>query len=495
MSTDTDKILPPNPADQSNQVDQANQADAAARKAGFFSRIINWCTRTYEYVSDGVWSDPRNTLGVRMIKTVNLTLSAFFDSSLQIRSMALTYSTVLSIVPAIALLVAIGRGFGLQEVLQRELFHLFPSQAQGLSTAFTFVDSYLKSTTQGLFVGVGIVVLLYTVISLLSYIEDTFNSIWGIRVQRTLYHKITDYIAICLMIPVLMICSSGVSIFISTVIKTNLNLPFLTPLINWSLELIPFFLAWLAFTLSYYLIPNTRVMFKYAAISGLMAAVCYEVLQWLFLSGQIYVSKYNAIYGSFAFVPLMLVWLQFTWLVVLTGCMIAFSMQNVFTFNLMGNESAISNRGWHNVGLIVMAITARRFADKQPPLTEQQIAVDYYLPIKIVGRVVEKLRKARLVYDVRVGSDSTAISPAVEPSELTVEKFLREFDHVGITAFLSEFDDIYKGYIEQMDPRWDKAYECFGDLLVKDIPIPSPEDIKKIMIQEMKKCVEEHLAR
>lgn len=301
-----------------------------------------------------------------MIKTLNLTMSAFFNYTLQVRSMALTYSTVLSIVPAFALLVAIGRGFGFQDLLQKQLYEMFPSQGQGISTALTFVDSYLKSTTKGVFVGIGIVLLLWTVISLLSSIEDTFNTIWGIRKSRTLYQKVTDYIAICLLIPVLMICSSGVSIVLSAVLQANLNLPFLTPFLDFGLQLIPLVLAWLAFTLSYFLIPNTKVGFKYAAIAGTLAAIAFEILQLLFLNGQIYVSKYNAIYGSFAFLPLMLVWLQLSWLVLLTGCMIAYSMQNVFTFNLMGNESQISNTGWHNVALLVMAITARRFADKQP---------------------------------------------------------------------------------------------------------------------------------
>ena len=304
-------------------------------KPGLVDRVINGAKKLYAYVTDGVWNDPRNTIGTRIIKTGNLTVSAFLDSSLQNKSMSLTYQTVLSIVPAFALLVAIGRGFGLQETLQNQLYEFFPSQGRGISTALKFVDSYLNSATQGVFVGVGIVVLLWTVISLLSSIEESFNSIWGVINTRTLYQKITDYIAICLMIPVLMICSSGVSIFISGITQTDLNLPFLTPVVNTLLEIIPFVLSWLAFTLSYYLIPNTKVDFKYAAIAGVLAAISFQVLQMLFLNGQIYVSKYNAIYGSFAFLPLMLIWLQLSWLVLLTGCMIAYSMQNVFTFNLM----------------------------------------------------------------------------------------------------------------------------------------------------------------
>lgn len=464
--------------------DSGKQKEAASK--GKFEHLTNTFKRWYEYVTEGVWSDPRDTLGVRIVKTLNLTMNAFFNSTLQVRSMSLTYSTVLSIVPAFALLVAIGRGFGLQDLLQEQLYQMFPAQGKGIGTAMTFVDSYLKSTTQGVFVGVGIVVLLWTVVSLLSSIEDTFNTIWGISKSRTLYQKITDYIAICLLIPVLMICSSGVSIVMTSILRTDLNLPFLTPLVDLGLEFVPWILAWLAFTLSYYLIPNTKVNFKYAAIAGALATVAFEILQLLFLNGQIYVSKYNAIYGSFAFLPLMLIWLQLSWLLLLTGCMIAYSMQNVFTFNLMGDESAISNCGWHNVALIIMAIASQRFSARKPPLTVQEIAVEYYLPIRIVGRIVEKLRAAKLVYDVQIAEDRFGISPAVEVEGFTVGQFLKEFDDVGVTDFMIEFKEIYSAYNAEIMPLWEEAYKCFDEVLVKDIALPAPGDIKEIMMRYVK---------
>lgn len=450
-------------------------------KPGLFSRLADKVGSCYNYLTDGVWSDPKNTMKTRIVKTFNLTMNAFFNSSLQNKSMALTYSTVLSIVPAFALLVAIGRGFGLQDMLEQELYKFIPSQGEMIATALKFVDSYLSSATQGIFVGVGLVVLLWTVISLLSSIEDSFNSIWDVTQDRTLYQKITDYIAICLMIPVLMICSSGMSLFMSDVIQSHLNLPFLTPLVNFFFELVPLILCWLAFTLSYYLIPNTKVKFKYAAISGALAAISFEILQLLFMNGQLYVSKYNAIYGSFAFLPLMLIWIQLSWLVLLTGCMIAYSMQNVFTFNLMGDANKISNRGWHNVALIVMTVCVKRFSEKKKPLTMQQIAVEYYLPIRIVTRIVTKLKSASLIYEVNLGDDVTGISPAVECANFSVADFLKAFDNIGISDFIPDFRKLYSGLLEVMEPRQKASYDDFNDLLVKDLPLPSEQRIKTFL--------------
>lgn len=448
-----------------------------AAKPGLADRI----KKAIEYCTKGVWSDPRTNFKTRFVKTLNLSVSSFLDRGLQNQSMALTYSTVLSIVPAFALLVAIGRGFGLQDSLQATLYNAFPAQHKVIQTALSFVDSYLTSATQGVFVGVGIIVLLWTVISLLSQIEDVFNSIWGVRQGRALYQKFTDYIAICLMIPVLMICSSGVSFFMSDMIQDNIDLPFISEGLNIMLGFTPLVLSWGAFTLSFYLIPNTKVQLKYAAISGALVAVGFDILQLLFLNGQIYVSKYNAIYGSFAFLPLMLIWMQLSWLLMLAGCMLTYSMQNVFTFNLMGDASAVSVNGWHNMSLIVMAVVARRFEQGEKPLSDTEIAVAHYLPVRLVSHVAEKLRKARLIYDVKISDTETGIAPAVEISRLSVGEFFRIFDATGETDVVPNFRKIYADFLNLLAPKDRKAYEEFDTLLVKDLPVPDRTVIARIL--------------
>ncbi|MDE5774036.1 MAG: YihY/virulence factor BrkB family protein, partial [Muribaculaceae bacterium] len=345
--------------------------------ANFFANLIDKAVAFGNYCWTGVWKEAQNTFKVRLIKTLNLSVRSFMDRGLQMKSAALTYSTVLAIVPALALLFAIGRGFGFQDLLAANIFSYFPSQHQALETAITFVDSYLKEASGGVFVGVGIIMLLWTLISLLSTIEEAFNNVWDIKKDRTIYQKITDYIAICMLIPVLMVCSSGVSIFMSTVVQSNVHLAFLSPLINIALELSPLVLAWLAFSLSYFLIPNTKVQFKYAAISGAVCAIAFQILQLLFVNGQIYVSKYNAIYGSFSFLPLLLIWLQLSWLVLLFGCVLTYSMQNIFAFNFLGNVTNISPDYHRKIALIVTAAIFERFKTGQKPLTHNEISEIY----------------------------------------------------------------------------------------------------------------------
>ena len=444
------------------------------KNEGFFSRIFTRLTRWWAFVSKGVWSSPKNTVGVRIIKTLNLTVTSFLDRDLQTRAASLTFDTLLALVPALALIFAIGRGFGLQDLLRDQLFLYFPAQRDAIQTSISFVDSYLNQSTQGVFVGVGIVVLLYTLISLLSSIEESFNFIWGIKKDRTIYQKFTDYIAICLLIPVLMICSAGVSIFLSTVLQTNIQIAFLTPIVNWILELFPLVLVWLAFSLSFLLIPNTKVSFKYAAIAGAFSAVAFQILEILFLNGQIYVTKYNAIYGSFAFLPLLLIWLQFSWLILLSGGTLTYSLQNVFAFNYMANPSQVSNDYMRKVAVVVAAIIVGRFERGETPLTCNEISRTYHIPLRLVSSIADQLHSLGLVNYVMLSDDKTGIAPATDVSSLSAGRFLRRLDQYGDSDFIPSFKTHYTSVSELLD-KWEKQEWTEADTtLLKDIDISIP---------------------
>lgn len=433
-------------------------------------KLIIRIKRLFNYiVMGGVWKDTRDRFSVRLAKTINLSINAFLDRDLQRNSMSLTYSTVLAIVPAFALLFAIGRGFGFQKTLESSLYTYFPSQSTAITTALGFVDSYLNEASQSVFVGAGIVVLLWTLISLLSNIETTFNQIWDIRKDRSFYRKVTDYIAICLMIPILMVCSSGISIFMSTTIADKLHLAFLTPLLNIIFEALPLVLVWAAFALSFFLIPNTKVNFKYAAVAGVACAITFQILQLLFLNGQIYVSKYNAIYGSFAFLPLLLIWLQLSWLILLCGCVLTYSLQNVYSYNFLGDVATVSDTFMRKLTLILMSVILNRFANRQHPMTRNQLSKHYDIPIRLVNRICEKLHTAGLIYYVFDRPDTVAIAPSIDPDDLSVADLFRKVDGVGQSDFIPGFEERYAGALGRISTLINSAYASDNDTLVKDI--------------------------
>ncbi len=442
-------------------------------KPGFFARIVEKIENAIAYCSNGVWSDQRKTLKVNIIKTLNLTVQAFLNRDLQIKSMAITYQTVFAMVPALALLLAISRGFGFQEMVEKELFTYFPSQTKALSAALGFVDSYLAEASSGVLVGVGLVVLLYTLISLLSTIEDTFNNIWDIKRDRTIEQKVKDYIAIFLLIPILMILSSGITFFMSTTVVAVVPFKFLTPMVNALMELAPFVLTWLAFALCFWLIPNTKVKFKYAAISGGLCALAFEVIQWLLMSGQIYVSKYNAIYGSFAFLPILLIWMQLSWLLLLSGCGLTYAMQNIFSYNFLGNIQNISISYYIKVLLVVTGVIYRRFHNGETAPTRNSLSLDYGLPIRMVSSIAERLQKSGLVQVTGISADKEdpGLVPTTDTDKVTVEETLSRVLEEGMKDFIPEFRNTYAGALTQINDIFTKMYDASGSMLIRDLDI------------------------
>lgn len=446
------------------------------KSKSFLDNVIDFAKSKYDYYMEGVWMDPRDNIKIRIIKTLNLTIRTFLNKDLQSRSMSLTYVTVLAIVPALALLFAIGRGFGLQDFIQKEIYDFFPSQNQAISTAFSFVDSYLKEASSGVFVGIGIIFLLWTVTSLMGRIEDAFNSIWDVTTQRTFMRKITDYTAICLFIPILMIASSGLSIVISTTLDKYLT--FLSPIAGVLLDASPFFLVWIAFTLCFVLIPNTSVSFKYGAVAGFICGISFQVLQLLFVNGQIYVSKYNAIYGSFAFLPLLLIWLQLSWLILLIGCMLTYSAQNVFGYNFSNASSSISNSYLDRVCAIVLAIIVRRFDKALPTLSVNQIAQKFDIPVSLVKRAVDIFHDCGLVNFVRLKEGENGVAPAFDSSSLTLADMIRKCDGMGTSDFIPRFAENYKKSLAIIDKSVTEALKDASDITIASLPVPleGPED-------------------
>lgn len=449
-------------------------------KKSILDNVIRRISIIQQYFWIGVWKDRRDNIWIRILKTLNLSVRSFLDRDLQARSMALTYSTVLAIVPAFAMILAICRGFGLQDILLNTLPQYFPAQTKAIDTAFSFVDDYLKQASSGIFVGVGIIVLLWTVVSLLSYIEDAFNKVWDIRHDRSFYQKITDYIAICLLIPVLLICSSGISIFVSTTLQDKIHISFLTPLINTMLELMPVVLAWLAFSLSFFLIPNTKVSLKYSAISGAICAIAFQIVELLFVNGQIYVSKYNAIYGSFSFLPLLMIWIQISWLILLFGCVLTFSMQNVFAFNYLGDISHVSHNYMQRLSLVVACIVATRFAQEKTPMTRLELSRKYFISARIVGEIIERLRQCKLINLVELGKDEFGVAPATDTESITVGEVMQRLDNLGSSGFIPDFEEMYPA-IDELADKWDNSkYDLIKNIKLTDIELPSVSALQSI---------------
>jgi len=447
--------------------------EQAAKSKNFFAKLMGKCIEWRNYVTVGVWRDTRHNWKVDTVKTIVLSTKSFFNADLQTQACAMTYRTLLAIVPALALIFAIGRGFGLQNVLQDELFRMFPAQHQAVSYAMNFVDSYLSSSSEGVFVGVGLVFLLYTLISLFSNIENTFNLIWGVKQGRSYGRKITDYTAMLLILPVVMICASGLTILLSSTLQTIFQWTFMSPVISWVLEATSWVLTWLFFALLYLLMPNTKVKFTNAFIAGVFAGTGFLVLQWLFVSGQLYVSKYNAIYGSFSFLPLMLLWMQLTWVITFAGGVICYSSQNIFLYNFDDAIRNMSSSYYVRLTIAIGAVVVQRFVDGKGATLSTEMVKYYNLPPRLVAMLCDKLVASGVfsVVDVDPKRDIKGYQPALDPAKITVAEVFGRLDATGSSDFIPDFNDNFPGAVATYKEMRLAELKITSDILLSQIQI------------------------
>ncbi len=438
-------------------------------------RLRKRAATMWQYGSAGVWNERRNTLKIKVIKTINLSVRSFMSSDIQSQACAMTYRTVLAIVPALAMLFALGRGFGLQTLIENEIYTIFHAQREAISRMLAFVDSYLNQASEGVFVGIGILFLLWTLISLVSSVEDSFNAVWGVKEGRSMWRKVTDYTAMLLILPVLMICAGGLSMLMSSTLNAVFHFKFLTPLVSLSLEAGSWVFTWLFFTAVYMLIPNVKVKFANAFIAGVMAGTGFLVLQWIFVTGQMYVAKYNAIYGSVSFIPLMLIWLQLVWVITLSGAVLCYASQNIFEFDFKDDVDRISLRYREKVIMAVAVIIVRRFADSQPPLTVRDIIVGYHLPSRLVNDAVEALYAAGLVSRVVIDSKKEiyGFQPAIEVDKITVSSVRDRLEASGRHGFIPSFDSMFPGVVKIYDQMTAGLNRIAGDVRLVDLQVES----------------------
>ena len=265
----------------------------------------------------------------KIYRTLVLTIRFFTTKRVMTQASALTYSTLLAIVPILAVIFAIARGFGYNKYIEIWFREALSSQPQVADILAGFVNSYLIHTQSGIFLGVGLLFMLYTVLMLVNNVEETFNEIWQVSNARPLIRSLTNYMAMFFVFPIIIVVSMGLSIFMATIAQHTDGVLFLGPAVRRLLDFSPYLLLSLLFIVLYVYMPNTDVKFKSAIVPGILAGVAMQLLQLFYIHSQIWVTGYNAIYGSFAALPLFMLWVQISWTICLFGAQLTFTNQNL----------------------------------------------------------------------------------------------------------------------------------------------------------------------
>ena len=373
-----------------------------------FLQVDIWRT-----MPDGL--SPFRRLCHEVVKVVFLAIRFFTTKRVLTEAAALTYSTLLAIVPILAVMFAIARGFGFNKYIELWFRDALISQPQAAEVIIGWVNSYLVHTKSGIFLGVGLVFMLYTVLMLVSNIEQTFNKIWQVKKPRSIFRTFTDYLAMFFLFPILIVVSSGLSIFIATMTSSLGDLLFLGTAVRLLLRLSPYVLMSALFIALYVFMPNTHVRVKNAIAPGILAGMAMQWLQFFYIHSQMWVTGYNAIYGSFAALPLFMLWVQISWTICLFGAELTYTSQNLEYFDYNTRTSDISHRYQLMLSALIMGHICRRFADGDRPLTAEELRQRTGIPIRIVNDLVFQLIDARLL--VELTSDEKGESSRYMPAE------------------------------------------------------------------------------
>lgn len=429
------------------------------------------------FMTDGIWRVTESEVThtkfsfYKIIKTFILSIRRFTEDRIMNKASALTYSTLLSIIPILAILFAIARGFGYANLMETQVRHGFGAQEAAIEMLFKLADSYLAQTKNGVFIGVGLVLLLWTVVNLTANIEITFNHIWKVKKPRTMYRKVTDYFSMFLLLPILIVVSGGLSIFMSTMIKEVADFVVLAPIMKFFVRLIPFVLTWFMFTALYIFMPNTKVKFQHALFAGIIAGTAYQAFQFLYISGQISVSRYNAIYGSFAAIPLFLLWLQISWTICLFGAELTYARQNIQNFSFEKDTKNISRRYRDFIAILIMSLISKRFEKGERAYTAEEISLEHRIPIRLTNQILDMLQEIGLIHEVVTDtkSDSIVYLPSMDINQMNVALLLERIDNYGSEDFKVDKEEEFSGHWKALIDSKELYYKNTSKILLKDL--------------------------
>ncbi len=429
-------------------------------------------TKNFWY--DGTTPYPELNLLGKLARIVVLGIRFFIKGDYSRQATALTYYTLFSIVPLAALFFGIAKGFQLENVLKNQLTEYFTGHQETLEWICQFANTTLQQAKGGVVAGVGVAVLFGTVIMLASNIEDTFNIIWGLPKRRNFLHKISDYLAMLVVTPILLIVVSG---------STAVTRVLLGDLIEWlplgwrgsvaylemGLKGVPLVIAWLVFGIIYYFVPNTRVRIKSALIAALVAGTAFFILQSSLLYVQIALSKYNTIYGSFAILPLFLVWLQWSWLITLFGAELAFVHQNAATGQFEKESMRLSNRLRHEYLLAVTRVVVRHFNSGNAAISADQLIAALHLTAYQVRQHLNELLDSGVLLETVDRDGEPAYVPALPPGEMTICRVCEMLDTCGENEVEPAAAPMLVGIATQFDRLEQAARENTANRLLKDL--------------------------
>jgi membrane protein len=408
--------------------------------------------RLINFLQKGIWEvrlkdiPPLKAFFLRYLRVLVLAVQGFLKDDCQKRAAVLTYYSLLNVVPVFAVIFGIAKGFGLDRFVEKQILTTAGKanwQPEITTQIIGFSQSLLEHTKGGVIAGVGVVLMLWTVISILTRIEEAFDAIWEVRKPRTLVRKFTDYTAMIVLAPILFIVSGSLTLLLTRYIRVIMQeMAFpggLGSIVLFALKVLPYVSIWVLLTMLYMVLPNRRIPLKSGMLAGAAAGVLFQAVQWIYITFQIGVASYGAIYGSFAALPLFLVWLQVSWMIVLFGSEFAHAGEHYETFGFHPDYSRLSRASQKILTLRVFHHLATRFVKGEGPSGLSHIAYALEMPLRLVHHILMELSEAGLVTEAEAGNGKDLVyQPRRSVEEMTVQEVIDRYEESGIASLPPE---------------------------------------------------------
>jgi len=403
-----------------------------------------------------VWGDMLHRYGLpgRVLATVSRYLYALlrdmFSGQLTLRAMSLVYTTLLSVVPLIAFSFSVLKGFGIHNQLEPLLFNLLaPLGDQGAEITRQIID-LVDNVKGGVLGGVSLAFFIYTAISMVQKIEESFNYVWYVAKPRGLARRFTEYMIVLLIGPVIIVIALGMiaSLRSNTIVQYFVSNALLGPVFLATSKLTPYLLVTGVFTFLYMYMPNTRVRFRSALVGGLAGGFIWASISVIFATFILVSSRTQLIYSGFAIAITTLIWLYMNWLVLLIGAQLAFYFQNPAFLRIGRREPRLSNAMRERVALNIMFLVGRAFRDPEQQITVRTLSTDLKIPSITLTPIIAALEK----YNLLTTTENEALVPAREMSRIQLNDILAVVRSEGETG-------------SYRDPKWTTEIDGLGSQL------------------------------
>ena len=391
-------------------------------------------------MSEGIWEIELSSLsrlkrlGINFVRVVFLVFKGFQDNECPLHAASLTYSSLMAIVPILALALAILRGLGAGDWAEQRIAQSIVEMPLQFQEFVTNLFTYVKNTNFATLGGIGLVLLLWTVVQVLGCVEMSFNRVWGVTLPRRLMRKFSDYLSIVMVVPILMVAATTINAALSNPALIHLlqeRFGYAHFLYSRFLSFLPLLATWVAFVFLYKLMPNTRVLTMPAIVSGVIGGSLWVGWQWVYIELQIGISRYNAIYGTLASVPVFLFWLYISWWIILLGAEIGFALQNYSTYKMEQKAHGASAQSRIMLALSIMSHAAQSMMINVPHFEINAYAHIHRVPVRLINEVVDALVKANLLADVSDGEGRYVLLKV--PDSIRVKDIINVMLQTGVT--------------------------------------------------------------